>query len=446
MNETRTDWLDHSARTHGTTIAVDDGRERLDYRALRAEAGAVAAALARTGVEPGDPVAIDLRAGVPHAIALHGAILAGAVAQSMPPSGRAGVDVPAGTLFVDTDWVGEARANGGAWEGSPRDAAAPLTRVLSSGTSGTPKAVDLTASNHAWSAIASGLNLGVERDDVWLCCMPLNHVGGLTILLRSAIYGTGALVHDGFDVDRVAAALEKGRATIVSLVSTQLVRLLDAGAAIDSPRLLLLGGGPVPADLLEEALGRGAVVVQTYGLTEACSQVCTLAPGEARERAGSAGRPLPGVQVAVAADEILVRGPTIAPQAVGADGWLHTGDLGRLDDEGYLWVEGRRGDLIVSGGENVRPQRVEDALRTHPGVIDVAVVGRDDREWGQMVVAIVVPGEGAPPPPGELIDHARTHLARHEVPKRVEYADELPRTASGKLLRRRLTLPDRDDV
>ena len=286
MNETRTDWLDHSARTHGSTMAVADATESLDFSRLRAEAGAIASALADLGVEPGDPVGLDLRAGVPHAVALHGAILAGAVVQSMPPAGRAGVAVAPGTVFVDAARVAEARERGGEWSGGPRDPGAVLTRVLSSGTSGAPKPVELTASNHAWSAIASGLNLGVERSDRWLCCMPLNHVGGLSILLRSAIYGTGALIHDGFDTDRVAAALDEGQATIVSLVSTQLVRLLDAGAAVDRPRLLLLGGGPVPADLLDEALGRGAVVVQTYGLTEACSQVCTLAPAEAKDAGG----------------------------------------------------------------------------------------------------------------------------------------------------------------
>ena len=123
--------------------------------------------------------------------------------------------------------------------------------------------------------------------------------------------------------------------------------------------------------MLEEALGRGATVVQTYGLTEACSQVCTLGPEEARERAGSAGRPLDGTEVRIEDDEILVRGPTVAPGLVAADGWLHTGDLGRLDEDGYLWVEGRRDDLIVSGGENVRPERVEAALREHPAVADV---------------------------------------------------------------------------
>jgi O-succinylbenzoic acid--CoA ligase len=446
MQDASMNWLDDSARTHPGTIALIDADERLDYLGLRAEAGAVAAALADAGVGIGDPVAIDLPAGVPHAVALHGAVVAGAVAQSMPRAGRRGVAVAPGTTFIDAAWVAEARAAGAR---RPDRRLAPdrtLTRVLSSGTSGEPKPVELTAANHHWSAHASALNLGVEPDDRWLCCMPLNHVGGLSILLRSAIYGTGALIHDGFDVERVAAALDGGNVSIVSLVSTQLVRLLDAGAAVEAPRLLLLGGGPVPGDILEEALGRGATVVQTYGLTEACSQVCTLAPDEARDHVGSAGRPLPGTEVRIEAGEILVRGPTIAPAARAADGWLHTGDLGRLDDAGYLWVEGRRGDLIVSGGENVRPERVEDAIRTHPGVADVAVAGREDREWGQAVVAFVVGSGGRTPTESDLIAHGRERLAKHEVPKRVEFVEQLPRTGSGKLLRRLLIEPEASDL
>jgi O-succinylbenzoic acid--CoA ligase len=261
-------------------------------------------------------------------------------------------------------------------------------------------------------------------------------VGGLTILIRSAIYGTGALLHPGFDVDRVAVAFEAGEATLASLVPTQLVRLLDADAPIERPRLLLVGGGPVPAEVLSEAIGRGAVVVQTYGLTEACSQVCTLSPREAVERVGSAGRPLPGTEIDIDAEEILVRGPTVAPAALAADGWLHTGDSGRIDADGYLWIEGRRDDMIVSGGENVRPRRVEEALLAHPGVADVAVAGREDREWGQSVTAFVVAAEAVEA--DALIAHARTRLAPHEVPKRVELVAELPRTPSGKVLRRLL--------
>ena len=446
MQDAPTDWLDHSARTHPDVIALVDADERLNYLELRAEAGALAAALTDSGVGIGDPVAIDLPAGIPHAVALHGAILAGAVVQSMPRSGRRVVAVAPGTKFVDAGWVAEARAAAARWPAIRRHPDQALTRVLSSGTSGEPKPIELTAANHLWSALASALNLGVERDDRWLCCMPLNHVGGLTILLRSVIYGTGALIHDGFDVDRVSAALDEGDVSIVSLVSTQLVRLLDAGAAVEVPRLLLLGGGPVPGDVLEEALGRGATVVQTYGLTEACSQVCTLAPDEAREHAGSAGRALPGIEVRIEGGEIRVRGPIVAPAALEPDGWLHTGDLGRLDDSGYLWVEGRRGDLIVSGGENVRPQRVEEAMRTHPGVADVAVAGREDREWGQVVVAFVVGSTTGTPTESELIAHGRERLAIHEVPKRVEFVEELPRTGSGKLLRRLLIEPEPSDL
>ena len=435
MHEAPTDWLDHSARAHPDTIALSGDGESLDYEKLRDEAGSVAAALADAGVGIGDPVAIDLPAGVPHAVALHGSILAGAIVQSMPPAGRDGVDVAPGTTHLDEAWVARARARREPWPSFSRHPALPLTRVLSSGTSGTPKPVLLTAGNHLWSALGSALNLGVERDDRWLCCLPLNHVGGLTILIRSAIYGTGAVIHPRFDVDRVATTLEDGDASVVSRVPTQLVRLLDAGADLDGPRLLLIGGGPVSAEVLEEAIGRGATVAQTYGLTEACSQVCTLGPAEAADRVGSAGRPLPGTEVRIEDGEILVRGPTVAPAAL-ADGWLHTGDLGRLDDEGYLWVDGRREDLIVSGGENVRPHRVEAALLAHPGVAEVAVAGRDDREWGQLVTAFVVSADD--PGADELIEHARARLAPHEVPKAIEFVAELPRTGSGKVQRRLL--------
>jgi o-succinylbenzoate---CoA ligase len=443
MQEAPTDWLDHSARTHPDTVALVGEAEAIDFAELRIQAGSVAAALADLGAGVGDPVAIDVPAGISHAVALHGAILAGAVVQSMPVSGREDVDVAAGSVYLDGRCIERARERREPWPSYSRHPALPLTRMLSSGTSGAPKPVLLTAGNHLWSALGSALNLGVEREDRWLCCLPLNHVGGLTILLRSAIYGTAAAIHPGFDVDRVAAALDEEPVSVVSLVPTQLVRLLDADAAVDLPRLLLIGGGPVAAEVLEEALGRGATVVQTYGLTEACSQVCTLGPGEAAARVGSAGRALPGIEVRIADGEILVRGPTVAPAALAGDGWLHTGDLGRLDDDGYLWVEGRRDDLIVSGGENVRPDRVEAALLAHPAVAEVAVAGRDDREWGQAVTAFVVAAGDLDP--DELIAHARARLAPHEVPKAVELMTALPRTGSGKVQRRLLASIGRPD-
>ena len=440
MSEIPTDWLDHSARVHPKRVALSGphGDDEVSYAELRARARAMAAALAEGGVGSGDPVAIDLEAGIPHAVALHGAILAGAVAQSLPPGGRDGADVAPGARYVDAGMVAAAEAAAGTWPTIRRPPREPLTRVLSSGTSGNPKPVELTHANHLWSALASALKLGTEPGDRWLCCLPLNHVGGQTILLRSALYGTAAEIHPGFEASRVAEAFEARRVTVASLVPTQLVRLLDAGAPVEAPRLLLLGGGPLPLDVLEEAQGRGATVVQTYGLTEACSQVCTLTPAEARAHPGSAGKPLLGVEVRIDDGQILVRGPNVAPGAKAADGWLHTGDLGRIDDEGFLFLEGRRSDLIVSGGENVRPERVEDALRSHPGVADAGVAGEEDREWGQRVVAHVVRTGDPTITEEEILDHAKRTLARHELPKLVRFRDELPRTASGKLQRRLL--------
>ena len=191
--------------------------------------------------------------------------------------------------------------------------------------------------------------------------------------MRSVIYGTAAVVHDGFDVDRVAESLEGDGVTVISLVATQLRRLLEAGVDLLPLRAVLVGGGPVPDDVLEEALGRGATVVQTYGLTETASQVTTLSPVDARRKLGSAGRPLLTTHLRIQDGEILVQGPTVAPGVSDEDGWLHTGDIGRIDDDGFLYVTDRLGDMIVTGGENVIPAEIEEVLMRHP---DVARRGR----------------------------------------------------------------------
>jgi O-succinylbenzoic acid--CoA ligase len=217
-----------------------------------------------------------------------------------------------------------------------------------------------------------------------------------------------------------------------------LVRLLEAGADLSGPRAILVGGGPVPEEPLEEAIGRGATVVQTYGLTEACSQVTTLAPVDAKRKLGSAGRPLLTTHLRIQDGEILVQGPTVAPGRADADGWLHTGDLGRIDEEGFLYVEDRMDDMIVSGGENVVPAEVEQVLLRHPEVADAAVVGREDPEWQQAVTAIVVLEDGSSATPDDLRHHCAESLAGFKVPKRVELAAALPRTPSGKLMRRAL--------
>lgn len=306
--------------------------------------------------------------------------------------------------------------------------APPGTRtvIFTSGTTGRPKPVALTAANHEASAIASAWNLGVAPGDRWLCCLPLWHVGGLAILVRSAIYGTTAVLHDGFDAERVREELEGGGVTLVSLVSTMLRRLIDAGLS-EWPglRAALVGGGPVPHDLVAWAQEHGFPLIPTYGMTETASQVVT------------GHRPLIGVELRIGDDgEILVRGPMVAPGAADGDGWLHTGDRGSLGADGSLHVEGRIDDVIVTGGENVAAAEVEEVLLSHPAVTDAAVAGRADPEWGEAITAFVVLGAGVSD--ADLLAHCRERLPGFKVPKTIERRAELPRNAAGKLLRHEL--------
>ena len=259
------------------------------------------------------------------------------------------------------------------------------------------------------------------------------------------MYGTAAVVHERFDPGRATAALGRGGVTLASLVPTMLSRIAAAG--LDSApgvRAILLGGASAPRDVLEWAADRALPVVRTYGMTETASQVATSAarPGAGSPRDGggstaAGAQPLPGVELRIAPDgEVLVRGPMVAAAARNADGWLHTGDRGMLDERGLLHVEGRLDDVIVTGGENVSASEVEAALLSHPAVTDAGVVGVADPEWGQAVTAFVVavsPVDGA-----DVRDHCRERLAGFKVPKEVVVVEGLPRNAAGKLERRAL--------
>ena len=435
-------WLSQRAETCGDRCALIADGASLTYAELEREATAAARRLAAKGARRGATVALTLDPGLEYVVVLHALMKLGAVAypvntrlteaeieaelKQAPPALRVTGSPDLGLTEADLPLLGE------------HDLDALHCRILTSGTSGGPRPVGLTYGNHLWSAVGSAFNLGVEPTDRWLCCLPLFHVGGLSIVMRSVIYGTTAVIHDGFDVDRVAASLEGDGVTVISVVATQLVRLLEAGVDLLPLRAVLVGGGPVPEEVLEEALGRGATVVQTYGLTEAASQVTTLSPADANRKLGSSGRALLTTHLRIQDGEILVQGPTVAPGAADEDGWLHTGDLGRIDDEGFLYVEGRLGDMIVSGGENVLPDEVEEVLLRHPGVVDAAAVGRSDVEWQEAVTAVVVLRSGAEVSADELRSHCASALAGYKVPKRVEFVSELPRTASGKLMRRAL--------
>jgi O-succinylbenzoic acid--CoA ligase len=424
-------WLPRAARAHPGRAAVNE----LTYAQLDAAVERAARVLHARGAGPGRRVALALPPGEAFAVALHATQRVGALAVPvdlrLTPEER-----PAGDVTVSED---EPLKGGDELPPAPAAGAhelgEPAILVHTSGTTSAPKPVPLTYGNWLWSALGSGVALGVHPQERWLSALPLSHVGGLSILMRSAICGTTALVHERFETDRVLHALRHDGVTVVSLVPTTLARLLDAGLAQPPAlRCALIGGGPVPPELLRRARRAGVPVAQTYGLSEACSQVTTARPGDEQP---DAGPPLFCTRVRTAADgEIEVAGPTLATS--GPDGWLATGDLGKLDGEGRLRVTGRKADTIVTGGENVAPTEVEAVLAEHPAVAEAAVHARPDPDWGEAVVATVVLRDGMRAQPADLIAHCAARLARFKVPKQVGFARELPRTRSGKLLRRAL--------
>lgn len=352
------DWLERAAwrRPDHPAVVAQDGA--LSYSQLLERARAA---------DP--PATIALPPGLDFAVALHACLLHGVPAVPAPPTQR------------------------------PADLNGAVV-VHTSGTTGEPKPVALSPQNILASALGTAALLGVHADDRWLIPLPLHHVGGLMVLLRSVIYATTAVI-----------APHDPEATLASFVPTQLHRGQHAGM----PRLraILLGGGPVAPEL------RRPGVLETYGMTETTSMV-TLD-----------GFPLPGVDVTIAADgEILVAGPIVA----GGGGVHRTGDLGRIVD-GRLRVVGRKADTIVTGGENVAPEEVEAVLAAHPDVLDAAVVGRPDPEWGEAITALVVLRPGAALDAAALRLFCRDRLPGFKVPKAFEVVDVLPRTASGKLLR-----------
>jgi o-succinylbenzoate---CoA ligase len=453
-------WLARAATMRPRHVALETPTGACTYAQLLAKAEAAAELLRERGVSPGARVAIVLAPGLDFAVTMHASLLLGAVAVpvDLRLSAVEQVTIASGSevvvdreFFNDFDF-GQADGPLDAQLGgrAPREQADDPVRheldatavvIHTSGTSSAPKPIELTYGNLLWSALGSAVALGLDPNERWLCALPLSHVGGLSILVRSAIYGTTAVVHERFETDRVLRALRGEDVTLVSVVATTLARLLDAG--LEHPpalRCALTGGGPVPAALVERASAAGVPVSMTYGLTESCSQVTTTPVASLALGEHGAGPPLFCTRVRCAEDgEVLVAGPTVAPGAVADDGWLHTGDLGGFDARGNLSITGRKADTIVSGGENVAPSEVEAVLEAHLDVLEAAVVARPDEQWGEAVTAIVVARPGSTPDSETLRAHCAASLAPYKVPKRVELRSEpLPRTRSGKLLRREL--------
>jgi len=504
------DWLRASAQSNPAALALTDGERQVTYRELDRLVTNLAGYLCAHGVQAGERVGALLPNALPYVGLIHALIRLGATL------------VPLNSRLTTTElqWQIEQAALSWLCHDPETSAVTSLTMasgslisldetafeteptaplyyaqfglgglqaiVFTSGTAGRPKGAQITLGNHFYSAVASAYRLGVQTNDYWLSCLPLYHVGGLAVILRSCLYGTAVDLHPRFDLASINQSLDQKPISLISLVPTMLHRLLASRDSWPvSLRLILLGGAAVEPELMTRAnsLPRRArtsvqiseesghwrhqpaspstgsgdgyesgapLVAPTYGLTEAASQVATMRPADAVRKPGSVGKPLLFSQVQIVDDqrrplpageigEILVSGPTITPgyyptpSLAAQTGFWPTGDLGYLDADGDLWMVQRRSDLIVSGGENVYPAEVEAALREHPAVAAVCVVGLPHREWGQQVAAVVV--TGGPVTIEELLAHSQERLAGYKLPRLIRFASELPQTASGKIAR-----------
>jgi O-succinylbenzoic acid--CoA ligase len=504
----RGDWIEKISRQGDGRPALRFGAVRVDYRELAERAEAMRRRLSVLGVEEGDLVAILAPPSIEGVVLLHAMLASGIVilplnarlseaeqrdaiestrarflvvprsdydgptslgARLVEGSGCGLLVLAEGASGVDEALAGPVAASGEVErereEVRSRRLAENASLVIrTSGTSGRPKGAVLTFDNLISSAKGAAALLGSQAKDRWLLCMPLFHIGGLSILIRSAMVGATVLLHRRFDAEAVARSLEEDRVTHVSLVATMLQRVLERRGDQRSPEslsLILVGGGPAPEELLARAEALGYPIAPTYGLTEAASQVATRPPDRVRGAGTdrSAGlEPLPGVEIRIVdaqrhslpagrEGEIEVKGPIVmkgylddseATSRAIREGWLSTGDVGRLDPAGRLRVLDRRADLIVSGGENVYPAQIESMLLEWEGVAEAGVFGIPDAEYGSKPVAFVVMKPGQCFDREALVAFCRERMASYARPCEFSEVAELPRTATGKLLRRTL--------
>ncbi|HEX4703360.1 MAG TPA: AMP-binding protein [Pseudonocardiaceae bacterium] len=473
-------------------VAIDDGGHPVTYAELDRRAERLARVLCR--YPPGARIATLTRNSADHVVVLFACAKAGlvlvplswrlAAREIADQLGRAEAalllvepdfaDLAATALArlaepVAWDWLGRAGIESGGPAGSLPTIADddPLLMVYTSGTATRPKGVVLSHANCFWTNLGLSRAVPMTSDDVVLSVLPQFHVGGWNVqpLLAWWVGATVVLVK-GFDAGQVLALIAGRSVTTMMGVPTNYLFLAEhpdfACTDLGSLRGAVVGGAPMPEPLLRTWHARGVGLVQGYGLSEAAPNVLCLPGDAAVDKLGFAGRPYPYVDVAIAdpvtgvirpdaagiADgELLVRGPTVFtgywrdPAATAhamRDGWLHTGDLVHRDQDGYYRVQDRLDDMFVSGGENVCPSEVENALYGHPAVAEVAVVGRPDSRWGQVGMAFVVCRPGAAVTEGELIASCRAELAGFKVPKEIRFVGELPHNAVGKLVRRSL--------
>ncbi|MBB1095427.1 o-succinylbenzoate--CoA ligase [Limosilactobacillus agrestis] len=320
--------------------------------------------------------------------------------------------------------------------------------MYTSGTTGKPKGVLQTFGNHFYSAVSSALNLGLSSTDKWLCVAPIFHISGFSIIMRGLIYGMTVRLVEKFRAEEIERILANETVTVMSVVPFMLKKLIQQQNKTNthynsSFRCMLLGGGTIDREMLEICLQRSIPVVQCYGMTETCSQIVALRSVDALLKLGSVGQPLFTTQLRLAKDgEILLKTPALTPGYLNlpdklpskmVDGWYRTGDIGHFDKEGYLYIDGRADEMLISGGENIFPQEVEQVYQRYPRINEVAVVGQNDPVWGQVPVAFVVSDHRLSTT--KLMNYGYEHLARYKVPQHYIFVSELPKNASGKIQR-----------
>jgi O-succinylbenzoic acid--CoA ligase len=432
---------------------------------LGLRAAALIARMRASGIGPGSRVALVAKNRVETVLAVHALLEIGAAIVPVHPrltppevdallaDGSSEILLRDADLDALLDALLDAppRPSSSELHPSPPDPSSLFAIVHTSGTTGRPKGAMLTRAAIAASAAASAENLGWNKADRWLACMPLCHIGGLSIVTRCLLARAPLILEPRFDAASVLEAIRRDRPTLLSVVPTMLQALLEADREnlLARLRAVLVGGAAAPSALLDECARRGVPALTTYGLTEACSQVTSQRPRDPFTREPGSGKPLAGVELRIEPDplspgpgRIQIRGPTrMLGYWPGADAldpaaWFDTGDLGALDEEGRLHVFARRTDLIVTGGENVYPAEVEQVLEALPGVARALVFGVPDERWGQIVAAALVldPARPASPPIAEILAAGLpSRLAAHKRPRRLCAVDALPVTPSGKL-------------
>jgi long-chain acyl-CoA synthetase len=460
------------ARTRPGHVAVRCGPRELTYADLDERSNRLAQALRANGVTRGSRVAyVDRTA--PEVIELFfAAAKLGAVAvpvnwrlarpeleavlqDARPAFVIAGPEYAEhGTVVVGEEYERVLAAHEPVDPSVPAAAGDVVLQLYTSGTTGVPKGVLTTHRNLAAAAETSPY-WEFDAESISMTPLPMFHIGGIGWAFLGLWHGATTVLVRDFDAERVLDVLERDHVTNAVLVPTMLQRLVAAPGAderdFSALRSIAYGASPITTPVLRDALRTfGCSFYGIYGLTESTGGVVQLDPADhADERLlRSAGKPLPWVELKVVDGEVWLRAPNVTPgyherpeetaAAITPDGWLRTGDGGYLDADGYLFLTDRIKDMIVSGGENVYPIEVEDALARHPDVAEVAVVGVPDERWGETVKAFVVPRPGRDPAPDELVAFARERLAGYKLPRLIELVDDLPRTASGKVLKRAL--------